>query len=119
MGNKLYVGNLNFQTTSEDLTLLFAGAGQVRRVEVITDRETQRSKGFAFVEMGDDAEALRAISLFNGHLLNDRMLTVNEARAREERPGGASYNRSASSAGRPKFREVKHKSRGGRRARNY
>ncbi len=116
MGNKLYVGNLDFQTTADDLSDLFAGAGQVRRAQVITDRETQRSKGFAFVEMDTEAEALRAISLYNGHLLHERALLVNEARPREERTGtksgGANLNR-------PKFREIKHKARGGRKARLY
>ncbi len=119
MGNKLYVGNLDYQTTSEDLTLLFAGAGEVRRAQVITDRETQRSKGFAFVEMADDAEALRAISLFSGHVLNDRSLVVNEARPREDRPSGSGLNRGSAYTSRPKFREVKHKARGGRKARSY
>ncbi len=119
MGNKLYVGNLDYQTTSEDLTLLFAGAGEVRRAQVIIDRETQSSKGFGFVEMGDDAEALRAIALFNGHLLNERTLVVNEARPREDRPSGGNFNRRFSSPARPKFREVKHKARGGRKARSY
>ncbi len=119
MGNKLYVGNLDFQTTVEDLTLLFTGAGEVRRVQVITDRETQRPKGFAFVEMGNDAEALRAISLYNGHILNERTLQVNEARPREERTSsGGGYGHRAGSTGH-KFREVKHKARGGRKARNY
>ena len=119
MGSKLYVGNLDFQTTPEDLTLLFEGAGQVRSVQVITDRETQRSKGFAFVEMGNDAEALRAISLYNGHILNERSLLVNEARPREERPSSGGYRNSSNSARPPKFREIKHKARGGRKARSY
>ncbi len=119
MGNKLYVGNLDYQTTSEDLTALFAGAGEVRRAQVITDRETQRSKGFAFVEMANEAEALRAISLYSGHVLNDRSLIVNEARLHEDRPSGSSFNRGSTSKSRPKFREVKHKVRGGRKARSY
>ncbi len=119
MGSKLYVGNLDFQTTSEDLTLLFAGAGEVRRAQVITDRETQRSKGFAFVEMANDADALRAISLFSGHVLNDRSLVVNEARPREDRPSGGNFGHRSTSTARPKFREVKHKARGGRKARSY
>lgn len=119
MGSKLYVGNLDFRTTSEDLTLLFAGAGEVRRVQVITDRDTQRSKGFAFVEMGNDAEALRAISLFSGHVLNDRTLVVNEARPPEDRPSGGSYGRGPGAAARPKFREIRHKARGGRKAKRY
>ena len=119
MGYKLYVGNLDFQTTSEELASLFAGAGEVRSAQVITDRDTRTSKGFAFVEMGNDAEALRAISLFNGHMLNDRTLTVNEARPRGERPGGGNQSRGSNSKGRPKFREIKHKARGGRKARSY
>ncbi len=119
MGNKLYVGNLDFHTTEEDLALLFSGAGEVRQVNVITDRETQRPKGFAFVEMGNDAEALRAISLYNGHLLNERTLLVNEARPREERTNGGGYRRGPQAGGRPKFREIKHKARGGRKARSY
>lgn len=119
MGNKLYVGNLDFQTTSEDLSSLFAGAGEVRHAQVITDRETRSSKGFGFVEMGNEAEALQAISLFNGHRLNERALVVNEARPREDRPGGGNSNRGSSSKARPKFREVKHKARGGRKARSY
>ncbi len=116
MGNKLYVGNLDYQTTSEDLANLFAGAGEVRHVQVITDRETQTSKGFAFVEMGTDAEALRAISLYNGHVLVDRPLNVSEARPRE---GSAGARSRPQATNRPKFREVKHKVRGGRKARNY
>ncbi len=117
MGSKLYVGNLDFQTTSEDLSALFAGAGQVRQAQVITDRETQRSKGFAFVEMSTDAEALRAISLYNGHVLHERSLIVNEARPREE---GAGHPNGGHTAGpRPKFREIKHKVRGGRKARRF
>ncbi len=119
MGSKLYVGNLDFQTTSEDLSSLFAGAGEVRHAQVITDRETHSSKGFAFVEMANDAEALRAISLFTGHGLNERALVFNEARPREDRPGGGNFNRGSRSTARPKFREVKHKARGGRKARSY
>ncbi len=119
MGNKLYVGNLDFQTTADDLTDLFTGAGQVRRAQVITDRETQRSKGFAFIEMSTEAEALRAISLYNGHLLHERALLVNEARPREEGTGRPTSNRTSGSDKRPKFREIKHKVRGGRKARPY
>ncbi len=119
MGTKLYVGNLDFQTTSRDLADLFAGAGEVRRAQVITDRETQQSKGFAFVEMGTDAEALRAISLYNGHTLQDRALVVNEARPREERAGSARPSGRVNTVNRPKFREVKHKVRGGRKASRF
>ncbi len=119
MGNKLYVGNLDFQTTADDLADLFAGAGEVRRAQVITDRDTQRSKGFAFIEMGTDAEALRAISLYNGHLLHERALLVNEARPREERTGRSSNGSGGGPNKQPKFREIKHKVRGGRKARLY
>lgn len=121
MGNKLYVGNLDFQTTAEDLTELFAGAGEVARAQVIVDRDTQHSKGFAFVEMVSPEDAAKAISMYNGHALNGRALVVNEARPREERAGSSSFSRggSAGAMNRPKFREVKHKQRGGRKARNY
>ncbi len=119
MGNQLYVGNLDYETTSEDLTALLTGAGEVRRAQVIIDRDTQRSKGFAFVEMTNETEALRAISVYNGYMLNDRPLVINQARPRETRPGGPSSNRGSTYGARPKFREVKHKARGGRKARNY
>ncbi len=119
MGSKLYVGNLDSQTTSQDLADLFAGAGEVRRAQVITDRETRQSKGFAFVDMGTDAEALRAISLYNGHVLQDRSLVVNEARPREERGVAPGISGRPNMANRPKFREVKHKVRGGRKARRF
>ncbi len=116
MGNKLYVGNLNYQVTSEDLAGLFAGAGTVISAQVITDRETHTSKGFAFVEMGTDAEALRAISLYNGHMLEERALNVSEARPREERAGGINRPQGQN---RPQYRVIRHKARGGRKARNY
>ena len=88
---KLYVGNLSYSTTEEDLRTLFAQAGTVASVAVIKDRDTGRSKGFAFVEMGSQAEAQKAISMFNAHQLDDRSLTVNMARPREERSGGGGY----------------------------
>ncbi len=119
MGNKLYVGNPDFQTTADDLKDLFSGAGEVRSAQVIMDRETGRSKGFAFVEMGTEAEVVRAISLYNGHLLHERPLLVNEARPRGEAGGRPGTSNGPRSAARPKFREVKHKVRGGRKARNY
>lgn len=119
MGNKLYVGNLDFQTTSEDLTQLFAGAGEVRRAQVIADRDTQHSKGFAFIEMASDAEVLKAISLYNGHLLNERALLVSEARPREDRTSGGNFRQGATSSAGPKFREIKHKARGGRKPRRF
>ena len=79
MSKKLFVGNLSFQTTESDLSSLFAQAGEVESVRVITDRDTGRSRGFGFVEMSDD-NAEKAISRFNGTQLDGRALTVNEAR---------------------------------------
>ena len=84
---KLYVGNLSYSTTEDDLRTLFAQAGTVASVAVIKDRDSGRSKGFAFVEMSTQAEAQKAISMFNAFRLNDRELTVNLARPREERGG--------------------------------
>jgi RNA recognition motif-containing protein len=91
MSKKLYVGNLSFGTTSEDLNALFAAYGPVTSVQIVTDRETGRSRGFAFVELGSGAEeAIRALNMaeFQG-----RNLTVNEAKPREDRPrsGGGGY----------------------------
>jgi RNA recognition motif-containing protein len=88
MGKKLYVGNLAFQTTSQDLQELFGTAGTVESAQVIEDRDTGRSKGFAFVEMSTDDEAATAIDQFNGKEVAGRTLTVNEARPRENRGGG-------------------------------
>ncbi len=119
MSSKLYVGNLDFQTTSEDLRDLFAGAGQVVSAQLITDRDTRRSKGFAFVEMASDADALKAISLYNGHILNDRAMNVSEARPREPRPRGGQFGRSMNANPRAQFREIKHKSRGGANKRRF
>jgi RNA recognition motif-containing protein len=87
MSKKIYVGNLSYQTTETDLTTLFEQAGQVDSVSIITDRDTGRSKGFAFVEMSNE-DADKAIAQFNGAEVNGRALTVNEARPREERSGG-------------------------------
>jgi RNA recognition motif-containing protein len=88
MSMKLYVGNLSFQTSSEDLQQLFSQAGTVESVNVIEDRDTGRSRGFAFVEMSSTEEGNAAIQQFNGHDVGGRTLTVNEAKAREERGGG-------------------------------
>jgi RNA recognition motif-containing protein len=84
---KLYVGNLAFQTSSEDLQQLFAQAGTVQSASVIEDRDTGRSRGFGFVEMASKEEGESAISQFNGKEFNGRNLTVNEARPREDRGG--------------------------------
>lgn len=85
MESKLYVGNLSYSTTEDDLRNLFFQAGTVVSIAVINDRETGRSKGFAFVEMSNQAEAQKAISMFNGYNLGDRELRVNMAQPREER----------------------------------
>ena len=88
MGNKLYVGNLAYSVRDDSLTQAFAQFGTVTSAKVMMDRETGRSKGFGFVEMGSDAEAQAAINGMNGQQLQGRPLVVNEARPREERPGG-------------------------------
>src|SRR6185312_11671702 len=86
MGNRLYVGNLSFSTSSETLTAHFATAGEVREVAMPTDRETGQPRGFAFVTMGTAQEANSAIAQLNGALLDGRSLRVNEAQ--ERAPGG-------------------------------
>ncbi len=88
MAKNLYVGNLVWDATADDLLVLFQEYGKVSRAQVITDRETGRSRGFGFVEMENDDEALRAIEGINGKPYRGRNLTVNEARPREERSGG-------------------------------
>lgn len=88
MGNKLYVGNLSYNIRDDDLQQAFAQYGSVSSAKVMMDRDTGRSKGFGFVEMGSDAEAQSAINGMNGQALDGRAIVVNEARPREERPGG-------------------------------
>lgn len=101
MESKLYVGNLSYTTTEDDLRDLFAQAGTVKSVTLIKDRDTGRSRGFAFVEMETQAEAQKAITQFHGAQLHERALTVNLARPREERPrGGFDDRRSDRSGGR-------------------
>jgi RNA recognition motif-containing protein len=99
MSTKLYVGNLAFQTTSQQLQEMFAQAGTVESASVVEDRDTGRSRGFAFVEMSTSEEAAAAIDQFNGKELGGRALKVNEAKPRENRGGGRSFdnNRSRSS----------------------
>src|SRR6187399_2651935 len=88
MGNKLYVGNLAYSVRDESLQEAFGQFGTVTSAKVMMDRETGRSKGFGFVEMGTDAEAQAAVNGMNGQALEGRAIVVNEARPREERPGG-------------------------------
>jgi len=88
VGNKLYVGNLAYSVRDESLHQAFSQFGTVTSAKVMMDRDTGRSKGFGFVEMGSDAEAQSAINGMNGQALEGRAIVVNEARPREERPGG-------------------------------
>jgi len=88
MATKLYVGNLSFRTTSDDLKDAFSQAGTVESASVIEDRETGRSRGFGFVEMATPEEAAAAIEQFNGKELGGRNLTVNEAKPKADRGGG-------------------------------
>jgi RNA recognition motif-containing protein len=107
METKLYVGNLSYNSTEDDLRTLFAQAGTVESVDLIKDRDSGRSKGFGFIVMGNQSELENAIQMFNGYNLDDRELKVNIARPREERSRGG-YGGSQQ-GGR------KHKSRGGSR----
>ena len=86
MNKKLYIGNLPYSATAEEIRALFEQVGEISDVAVISDRETGRSKGFGFVEMATEDLAQEAIRRFNGYSMNNRPLTVNEARPREERP---------------------------------
>lgn len=92
MSTKLYVGNLTFKTTSQDLQELFGQAGTVQSASVVEDRETGRSRGFGFVEMSSNEEAAAAIDQFNGKDLGGRALKVNEAKPRENRGGSGARN---------------------------
>ena len=84
----VFVGNMSFQTTESELQALFAQFGEVTRVQVMTDRDTGRARGFAFVEMANDEEAARAIAALNGKEVGGRVLNVNEARPKPERSSG-------------------------------
>src|SRR6478672_7613283 len=94
---KLYVGNLSFESTENDLQDLFEQHGQVSEVRLMMDRMTGKSRGFAFVTMNDDTQANAAMSALNGKELHGRALTVNEARPREDRPRSGGGNRSFAS----------------------
>src|SRR4026207_100466 len=110
MSKKLYVGNLAFQTTSQDLQELFGQAGTVESASVIEDRETGRSRGFAFVEMSSNAEATAAIEQFNGKEIGGRALKVNEAKPRENRNGSSGRNFGGNRGG---FGGGSHRNNGG------
>ena len=99
MGKKLYVGNLSYSIRDNDLEQAFGEFGAVASAKVMMERETGRSKGFGFVEMGTDAEALAAIEGLNGHSLDGRALTVNEARPMEPRPAGGGFGGGRSGGG--------------------
>src|SRR5262249_38196468 len=92
MGKKLFVGNLSFETTSADLEALFAEVGTCESASVITDRDTGRSRGFGFVEMGSNGEAQTAIGAVNGRELHGRKLNVSEAKERSGRGGGRGFS---------------------------
>ncbi len=102
MESKLYVGNLSYNVTEDQLRELFSQAGQIKDVALITDRQTGRSKGFGFVEFATQAEAEKAIEMFNNHELDGRPLTVNVARPREER-GGGGYRGGGERGGRRRY----------------
>ncbi|AGU47514.1 RNA recognition motif-containing protein [Variovorax paradoxus B4] len=103
MGKKLYVGNLAYSVRDNDLEQAFGEFGSIVSAKVMMERDTGRSKGFGFVEMGTDAEALAAVEAMNGHSLQGRALTVNEARPMEARPprtgGGGGYGGGAGGGG--------------------
>ena len=99
MSKRLYVGNLEYTTSNADLEQLFSRFGTVQSAEVVMDRATARSKGFGFVEFAEDSAAEAAISALNGKEYGGRMLTVNEARPREERRGGMGGGRSGGGGG--------------------
>ena len=100
MSRKLFVGNLPYETTEQDLEALFGQAGQVETVTVMRDRMTGRARGFAFVEMASDDDAQKAITQLSGHQMGGRALTVNEARPQAARPGGGGFGGGGDGRGR-------------------
>lgn len=103
METKIYVGNLAYTTTEEELQALFAQAGTVKSVVVIKDSYSGKSKGFGFVEMENQAETEKAINMFQGKMLHERALTVNMARPREERPRNERFSRGGRESGRRRY----------------
>lgn len=118
MEAKLYVGNLSYTSSEDDLKALFAQAGTVKSVTIIKDRDTGRSKGFGFVEMETAEEAQKAITMFHNYQFQQRTLTVNIARPREERPGGGGGGY-RSGGGRPSGGRPGGRPSGGDRRRDY
>ena len=114
MATKLFVGNLSFNTTEGDVHDLFKQAGTVNSCELIVAKFTSKSRGFAFVEMGSQEEATKAVTMFNGKELDGRALTVNEARPREDRPRG-DFGGGRGGGGRREFSGGGGGGRGGRR----
>ena len=100
----LFVGNMSFRTTEADLTALFQPFGQLGRIHIVTDRETGRARGFAFVEMPNDAEAAKAIAALDGKEFGGRNLKVNEAQPKADRPRGGGGDRSGGGQGRGRGR---------------
>jgi RNA recognition motif-containing protein len=103
MAKKLYVGNLPYTTTEQELRDMFSQVGEIADLAVITDRYTGQSKGFAFVEMASDDAAQEAISRFDGQMMGNRQLVVNEARPREDRGGGRGGDRRGGGGGRDRY----------------
>jgi cold-inducible RNA-binding protein len=99
MEMKLYVGNMSYETTEDELRTMFGEAGAVSEVDLIKDRDTGRSKGFAFITMSSQVEAEKAISMFNEKSVNGRALKVNIAKPREERPSSGGYNNRSYNSG--------------------
>ena len=116
MATRLFVGNLSFDTTEGEILDLFKQAGSVVKCELIMDKFTNKSRGFAFVEMGTQEEAAKAVADFNGKELGGRALTVNEARPREDRPRG-DFGGGGGGGGRGGRRDDKREFRGGGRGR--
>ena len=103
MESKLYVGNLSYNVSEQELRELFSQAGEIKEVALIVDRDTRRPKGFGFVEFVNQADAEKAIQMFNDYELDNRRLTVNMARPREERGGGGFGNRGGRGGGRSRY----------------
>ena len=115
MATKLYVGNLSFNTTEADLRAHFSQAGSVVKAELVTDKFTSKSRGFAFVEMGTQEEANKAIAEINGKEFQGRALTVNEARPREDRPPRGEFSGGGGGRGRDRDRRENRGGGGGGR----